>query len=130
MKKLFIDTNIVLDLLAKREAFYPQAASLFTQADKGKLILLVSALSFANTHYILSRQMKPEQAKLILRKLKLLVRVAEVNEKILELALNDEDFGDFEDAIQYYSAVENEAEFIISRNLKDFKKSKSQKSKF
>lgn len=124
MKKLFIDTNIVIDLLAKREPFYAQAATLFSMADRGKIKLFVSALSFANTNYILLREMKAETARLILRKLKLLVEVTDLNEKILELALNDSDFKDFEDAIQYYSAIENDIDIIITRNLKDFKRSK------
>ena len=124
MKKLFIDTNIVIDLLAKREPFYAQAATLFSMADRGKIKLFVSALSFANTNYILLREMKAETARLILRKLKLLVEVTDLNEKILELALNDSDFKDFEDAIQYYSAIENDIDVIITRNLKDFKRSK------
>ena len=124
MKKLFIDTNIVIDLLAKREPFYAQAATLFSMADRGKIKLFVSALSFANTNYILLREMKAETARLILRKLKLLVEVTDLNEKILELALNDSDFKDFEDAIQYYSSIENDIDVIITRNLKDFKRSK------
>lgn len=53
MKKLFIDTNIVIDLLARREPFYEEAAKLFSLADRKKILLQVSALTFANTHYIL-----------------------------------------------------------------------------
>jgi predicted nucleic acid-binding protein len=58
MKKLFIDTNIVIDLLAKREPFYAEAAMLFTLADKQKVHLSVSALTFANTNYILLQSKK------------------------------------------------------------------------
>jgi predicted nucleic acid-binding protein len=124
MKKLFLDTNIVIDLLAKREPFYEEAASLFTMADKQQIQLFVSALTFANTNYILLHEMKAGEAKLILRKLKLIVRVLNLNEKIVELSLNDDDFKDFEDALQYYTALENEADAIITRNLKDFQKAK------
>lgn len=124
MKKLFLDTNIVIDLLAKREPFYEEAASLFTMADKQQIQLFVSALTFANTNYILLHEMKAEEAKLILRKLKLIVHVINLNEKIVELSLNDDDFKDFEDALQYYTALENEADAIITRNLKDFQKAK------
>jgi predicted nucleic acid-binding protein len=124
MKKLFLDTNIVIDLLAKREPFYEEAANLFTMADKQQIQLFVSALTFANTNYILLHEMKAGEAKLILRKLKLIVRVLNLNEKIVELSLNDDDFKDFEDALQYYTALENEADAIITRNLKDFQKAK------
>jgi len=124
MKKLFIDTNIIIDLLAKREPFYDEAAMLFTLADKQKIGLSVSALTFANTNYILLQSKKPEDAKLILRKLKLIVQVLSLDEKIVGLSLNDNDFKDYEDAIQYFTAIENGVDVIITRNLKDFQKSK------
>ena len=58
MKKVLLDTNIVIDLLAKREPFYQEAAKLFTLADRKVLNLFVSALSFANVNYVLLRQRK------------------------------------------------------------------------
>ncbi len=124
MKKVLLDTNIVIDLLAKREPFYQEAAKIFTLADRKVINLYVSALSFANVNYILLRQRKPEEAKLILRKLKLLVGILSLDEKIISLSLNDNDFKDYEDALQYYSAIENDIEVIISRNQKDFQNSK------
>ncbi len=124
MKKLFIDTNIIIDLLAKREPFYDEAAMLFTLADKRKVSLSVSALTFANTNYILLQSKKPEEAKLILRKLKLLVQVLPLDEKIVGLSLNDNDFKDYEDALQYFTALENGVDVIITRNLKDFQKAR------
>ncbi|WP_373056985.1 type II toxin-antitoxin system VapC family toxin [Zunongwangia sp. H14] len=124
MKRLFIDTNIILDLLAKRNPFYPAAARMFSMADKGELKLAISSLSFANTHYILSGLKSRNEARLILRRFKVLVEVLPLNDKIIELALNDEDFPDFEDAMQYYTALEFQHQIIISRNLKDFKNSK------
>jgi predicted nucleic acid-binding protein len=124
MKSLFLDTNIVIDLLAKREPYYKPAAQLFSLADKMKIQLCVSALTFANTNYILLRERKPEEARLILRKLKLLVKVISLDDKIIGLSLNDSDFKDYEDALQYYSALENGDDLMITRNLKDFQKSK------
>jgi hypothetical protein len=53
-----------------------------------------------------------------------LVNVLDLTDKILELSLNDDEFRDFEDAIQYFSAIENEIEIIITRNLNDYTKSK------
>lgn len=124
MKRILLDTNIIIDLLAKREPFYNDAARLFSLADKEKLNLYVSALSFANVNNILQKLLKPEDAKQILRKLKVIVRIADLNEKIISLALNDNTFKDFEDALQYFTAIENNVQVIISRNLKDFEKSK------
>ena len=96
MSKLLIDTNIVLDLLAKREPFYESAAQVFTLADKQKLKLGVSSLTIANTNYVLSRLSSAKEAREILRKFKILVQILELNEKIVELALNDDDFADLE----------------------------------
>ncbi|MCX8489966.1 MAG: PIN domain-containing protein [Cyclobacteriaceae bacterium] len=124
MKRLFADTNIVIDLFAKREPFYAEAATLFSLADTKKLYLSVSALTFANANYILLQSKKQDEAKLILRKLKLIVSIVSLDGKIIGLSLNDNDFKDYEDALQYYSALDNGAEAIITRNLRDFKKSK------
>ena len=124
MKNLFLDTNIVIDLLARRDPFYVEAAVLFSLADQGKILLSVSAITFAHTNYLLLQSKKPEEAKMILRKLKLIVQVLPLNDKIVGLALNDEDFMDFEDGLQYYTALENRSDVIITRNLKGFQKAK------
>ena len=124
MRKLFIDTNIVIDLLAERDPFYEDAAKLFSLSDKNKVKLSVSSLTFANTNYLLQKTNSASTAKEILRKFKILTAVLSLNDKIIDLALNDNGFGDFEDAIQYYSAIENSQEILITRTLKDFKTSK------
>jgi len=123
MRKIFLDTNIILDLLASRIPFYTEAAELFSLADKKKLILSISSLCLADTHYILSRQNPEMEVRKILRKFKVLVNVLALDDKITDLALNSE-FRDFEDAIQYYTAIENDQELIITRNQSDFKESK------
>ena len=122
MDSLLIDTNIVLDLLAKRLEFVKEAQELFTLSDKKEIKLYVSALTFANTYYVLSQKMKTENARKVLRKFKVLVEVLPMNDKIIDLSL-ESDFKDFEDAIQYHTAIENEVNIIITRNLKDFKTS-------
>ena len=66
----------------------------------------------------------PNEVKSILRKFKLLVNVLPLDDKVINLALNDTDFKDFEDGLHYFSAIENDQEIIITRNLRDFKKSK------
>jgi predicted nucleic acid-binding protein len=124
MKKIFIDTNIVIDLLSRREPFFEEAASLFSLADKKQIELAVSALTMANTSYVLLRQMDSDNTKSILRKLKLIVNILPLNDKIIGLALNYNTLSDFEDGLQYFTAIEHEQELIITRNLKDFKNSK------
>jgi predicted nucleic acid-binding protein len=123
MRKIFLDTNIILDLLAYRMPFYTDAAELFSLADKKKLTLSISSLCFADIHYILSKQNPGMEVRKILRNFKVLVNVLSLDDKITDLALNSE-FRDFEDAIQYYTAIENEQELIITRNQADFKDSK------
>lgn len=120
-KKVFVDTDIVYDLLARRDPHYLSAARLFTIADEGKLQIFISALSIANIHYLISKQKTGEEAKQILRKFKVLVNVVPLNDKIIVLALNSE-FEDFEDAIQYYSALQSDIEVLVTRNLQDYKK--------
>ncbi|REE25712.1 putative nucleic acid-binding protein [Winogradskyella pacifica] len=124
MSRLLIDTNIVIDLLSKREKFYDEAADLFSRADKKELTLAISSLTFANTNYILTKLKSGKEAREILRKFKVLVEVLSLDDKITELALSDDKFPDFEDGLQYYSAIENQIEIIITRNKKDFKNSK------
>jgi len=123
MDKILVDTNIVIDLLAKRDKFLTEAQELFTLSDRKKVKLYVSSLTFANTHSILSQSLKIENSRKILRRFKVLVDVLPMDDKIIDLSL-DSEFKDFEDAIQYYTALENNLELILTRNLKDFKLSK------
>jgi len=122
MEKILVDTNIVLDLLVKREEFYQEAQELFTLADHKDVKLYISSLTIANIHYILTRNLKSDETRKILIKFKVLVEVLPMTDKILELALVS-DFKDFEDAIQYHTALEHEMDLILTRNKKDFKKS-------
>lgn len=124
MRKLFIDTNIVIDLLSRRAPYFDASAMLFSLADKKQIELTISSLSIANTSYVLLRQMDANKAKSVLRKLRLIVTILPLDDKIVGLALNDEHFSDFEDALQYFTALENRQDLIITRNLKDFKHSK------
>lgn len=124
MTRILIDTNIVIDLLSKRVEFYKEAAELFSLADKNQIILSVSSLTFANTNYILSKHKTAKEAREILRKFKVLVEVISLDDRIIELALSNDLFPDFEDGLQYYSAIEKSVDVIITRNKKDFKNSK------
>ncbi len=121
MDKLLIDTDIALDLLTERQPFYKAAAQLFTLADKKKIKLYVSSLCFNNLDYVISRQYNKKESRRILTQFKALVQVLAVDDKIISLSLGS-DFGDFEDAIQYYTALENNIGLLITRNLKDYKR--------
>lgn len=121
MTRVFADTDVVLDLLARRAPFYNDAASIFSLADQKSLDIAVSSLSFTNLHYILAKGRKASESRRILAQLKVLVTVLPVDDKTIELALNSK-FADFEDAVQYYCAVENGIKILLTRNTKDYRK--------
>jgi predicted nucleic acid-binding protein len=120
VKKVFVDTDVALDLLSAREPHYIWAAQLFTLADKGKVKAYISALSFSNLHYLLTRQYNAMESRRILKQFKVVVKVLPVDEKIIDLALSSV-FTDLEDAIQYYTALENAMPLLLTRNIKDYK---------
>jgi len=122
MQRLFLDTNIILDLLGERDPFYESTARLVSLADRQKIALVVSPISFATVSYFLSKYETAGIAKEKLRKFKILCEVCILNEAIVEKSLNST-FTDFEDALQYYSALEASCDIIVTRNGKDFKKS-------
>ena len=122
MNKIFIDSDVVLDVFAKREPFYYHSAKLLTQIEKKKVMGYTSPLVFSNIHYILRKLKSKDYALQSLRKLRIIIRVYSIHEKQINQALNSE-FSDFEDAIQYYSAKISKINFIITRNKIDYKHS-------
>ena len=123
MIKAFIDSDVILDLLAKREPHYIHAAKLFTLIDRREIRAYTSPLVFANLHYLLKKLTSNSSALKSLRKLKTFVDISQIDERIIEQSLNSE-FSDFEDAIQYFTAVNNGISLILTRNKTDYKKSK------
>lgn len=119
-KKVFIDSDIILDLLCKREPFYSYAAEIFTLGDTKKIELVTTSVVFANVFYILRKLLGIEKAKELLRKLRIIISVVSVEEKIVDLALNSK-FSNFEDGLQYFTARENDIKIILTRNTKDYK---------
>jgi predicted nucleic acid-binding protein len=120
--RLFIDTNVMLDLLGERVPYYDPIAKIATLADQREITMVVSALSYATVFYLLEKHESRETARDKLRKFKIISEVSEVNETIIEKGLNS-DFADFEDSLQYYCAVNSKCNMIITRNQKDFKAS-------
>ena len=120
--KLFLDTNVVIDLLGNRQPFFDSIAKIATLADKKKLDLVISALSYSTIFYILSKYEKTDLVKDKLHKLKIICGTVDLTDKIIEKGLVS-NFSDFEDALQYYSALNADCKIIISRNGKDFKES-------
>jgi predicted nucleic acid-binding protein len=122
MEKVFLDTNIVIDLLAKRSPFFIDAQELFSRGDRKEVELCISSLTFANAYYSISRHHRNVEVKKYMSIFKVLVTVLPLEDKSIELALAA-DFTDFEDGLQYFTALNNGTDVIITRNKKDFKQS-------
>ena len=120
-QSVFVDTDIVLDLLARREPFYDAAARLFSRAETGNTSLSVSSLTFANLFYILRKQVSAKHALEVLRNFKQLVTVLPVDDAVIEQALTA-GFTDFEDAIQYFSALSAGCTSLLTRNARHYRK--------
>ena len=124
MTHLFLDTNILIDVLANREPFAESAAKLFDLAEKGKVTLMISALSYSNIYYIIKKNCTHKELISLLRDLEALTETLDVTKEIIFKSLSSE-FKDFEDSIQYYTALSNKkVSVIVTRNVKDYKGSK------
>lgn len=122
MKKIFLDTNIIIDFLGKRGTFYEPIAKILTLADRKQLQVFTSANAIVNAYYILSRTEAKEKVLDKIRRLKVICMISPLNEAVVMKAIYS-DFKDFEDAIQYHSAMAQECDTIITRNESDFLKS-------
>ena len=119
-KKIFIDTNILIDYLASRHD-YQTASTIITLAKEGHFRLLVSSLSFATASYIMNAHHKKTNAEIVamFARFVKMCNVTPVDSLIIDEAIASR-FPDFEDAMQYYSAIREGADAIITRNSSDF----------
>ena len=117
--RVLVDTNVLLDVLGRREPFWPQAARVWTLAETGRLRACVSAISYNNTYYIVRRWGGRARAKDALRLLRDVFDAVDLTRKVLNQAM-DAALADFEDAIQYFSALHAGADVIITRDPGDF----------
>lgn len=118
-QKVFLDTNIALDLLTKRAPFIYDAEKIFTLADKEKIQLFISADSFTTIAYFLNKYHNRKKALKLLIQFKTLVNILPVNEKVIDMALVSK-AKDFEDAVQIAAAVSSGMDCIITRDEKGF----------
>ena len=118
-KQIFVDSDIILDLLGKREPFYRFAAEVCTLADTGEVELVTTSLVIANVYYLLRKAKGNDTARELLRKLRMIIGVVPITEHTVDLALNSH-FSDFEDALQYYTALECGIPILLTRNVRDY----------
>jgi predicted nucleic acid-binding protein len=117
--KVLIDTNILLDVLAERKAFYNDAVRVWTLAESGRIDAHVAAISFNDCYYIVHKHAGRRSAEKAVRLLRDVFTPVDLTAQILHQAI-DASFADFEDAIQFHSAVRAQAECIITRNPDHF----------
>ncbi len=123
MKRLFLDTNVLIDFLSDRKPFSDSAAILFEASVRQKVQVFVAAISYNNIYYILNQALSHSQTLKHLTALKELTTTVPVTSDTIDSSLVS-DFKDFEDAIQYYCALSvPKIDAIVTRNTKDFKKS-------
>ncbi len=118
MKRLFLDTNIVIDFMAKRAEFLP-AANLMQMALEGKLVLFMTPLTVANITYILRKDFSKDVMKQKIQQLCSVIQISPITKIEVDKALLA-DNPDMEDAIQYFSAEAINADYIITRDPKHF----------
>ena len=121
--KVLIDTNIIMDVLADREGFAEPASQLFKLCEVGKVQGVVYALSIANIAYIMRKELDRSQIEEVISKLGSIFTLADMKADDLKKAAALP-MDDFEDALQSVCASRMKADFIVTRNLKDFKNSK------
>ncbi len=121
--KVLIDTNVVLDVLCKREGFYEDAARIMKYCEVNKITGVISALTIPNIVYIMRKELDAQKTRDVIEKLQLVFTVADLKADDIKKALSM-DFKDFEDALQSACASRIKADYIITRNIRDFANSK------
>ncbi|MBQ6377264.1 MAG: PIN domain-containing protein [Prevotella sp.] len=119
MMKVFIDTNIFLDILCKREQFVDDALSIFDMAVDDKIELLISDLSIANIKYITRKEITAERFYDLIQTFRPILTIVPLGAGVVDSAVSLR-ANDFEDALQYFSAVQAGADCLVTRNIKDY----------
>lgn len=121
--KLLIDGNILLDVLQKREPYYEDSSKVWKMCETNLANGCVSTLTFANLVYVMRRELSPEKIEDVIKKISLIFSFEDLKMVDLENAASMQ-WSDFEDAIQSATAERIDADYIITRNVRDFKSSR------
>ena len=116
---VLVDTNVLLDVIGQREPHYQASAQVWTLAERGEITAFVSAISYNNIYYIVRRAESKAAARQAMGVLRDVFDSVAPDAKIINQAI-DSECDDFEDAIQFHSAVRVGAQVLITRNTKDF----------
>ena len=121
--RLLIDGNVLLDVLQRRQPFFRDSATVRKLCETEQAEGFVSALTFADLVYVMRKELSPERIEDVLQKLSLIFRFTELGAADLAHAAEMK-WEDFEDAVQAATAERLRADFIITRNIRDYKKSR------
>lgn len=121
--KILIDTNVILDVLCNRKEFVDDSAMVFKLCEVKKLTGYISALSITNIVYIMRKELDEEKIKEVIEKLSLVFDIVDLKGDDLKKAATY-NFSDYEDAVQSCQAMRIKADYIVTRNIKDYKNSK------
>jgi predicted nucleic acid-binding protein len=122
LKKIFFDTDVILDVSIEREMDINDSVKVMNLIENDVHKGYTSSIIFSNIYYVQRKLVGHEISIKFLKNLRSLLTVLNVDDFIIQKAL-DSEFSDFEDAIQYFTALENGMNCIITRNVKDYKKS-------
>jgi len=122
VKKVFLDTNVLLDFLLDRKPFNDDVAEIIEQSIEGKMKICVSSITITDTNYIIGRSEGIKSANKKTKEILELVEVENVGETTVHKSASSK-FNDFEDGVQNYCAVEAKHKIIVTRNVKDYKAS-------
>ena len=122
--RVLIDTNVLIDYLAKRAGYYEDARKIISSCSDGKLQAAMAASSVLNTFYILRKEYTIEERREMLLELSKMIDIVGIDTDKIISALAREDFKDFEDCVQDECAEFYGAEYIITRNIGDFANSR------
>ena len=120
---LLVDTNIILDVLLSRPEFVKDSSMIWKLCETEQAKGYLSTLTYTNMMYVMRKQLTPDQIEDVFRKLNLIFEFADFSPAVLERAVAMK-WKDFEDAVQSATAESVHADYIVTRNLKDFMKSK------
>jgi predicted nucleic acid-binding protein len=119
VKRIFLDTNFILDILLRRDPFYPDAAAIWLKIESRELEGLVSLHSLATIFYLLRKQQGAQAARKTVQTICRVAKIADSPARAGPIALRSTQ-PDFEDALQYAIAYISKAECLITRNTSDF----------
>lgn len=120
--RLLIDGNILLDVLQKRAPHYEDSAKVWKMCETDMADGYISALTFADLVYIMRKELDAEKVSEVLKKMSLIFIFEDLTASDINAAAEMK-WADFEDAVQAATAKRIHADYIITRNVKDFKNS-------